>query len=347
MYRELQLMIHDDGGVIIPMFNNTIDAGSSKVKGYVSDPTLQMSGYRALRRSGSRLGAVPSCPTRWSGAVDAAGGLVLVFAGTRSSPVMLRPLSSDNPRHRKPWRRSAVRSGSTIRDPSLLALAHGLRTGRLGTSLANGRPIAEQIGFRLRNSFFLAGVAASIAVPWQLPSHSVRHQPNSVLRSDRERRQPRRNIGAGLLHRLPADSNIRCPARMVAEPIRGFANVRPWRSVARDSLPSVTLTLIVLAHMLRMTRASIIGVMSQPFIEMAFLKGMHAGESLCSTLCNAVAPIIKCRRDQSGVPRRRVIVVEVVFVYPGIGQLMVDAVSNRDVPVVQACGLIFAAIISA
>src|SRR6266851_2052243 len=47
MYRELQLMIHDDGGVIIPMFNNTIDAGSGKVKGYVSDPTLQMSGYRA------------------------------------------------------------------------------------------------------------------------------------------------------------------------------------------------------------------------------------------------------------------------------------------------------------
>jgi peptide/nickel transport system substrate-binding protein len=47
MYRDLQLMIHDDGGVIIPMFNNTIDAGSSKVKGYVLDPTLQMSGYRA------------------------------------------------------------------------------------------------------------------------------------------------------------------------------------------------------------------------------------------------------------------------------------------------------------
>jgi peptide/nickel transport system substrate-binding protein len=50
MYRQLQMMIHEDGGVIIPMFNNTLDAGSTKVKGYVPDPLLQMSGYRAPER---------------------------------------------------------------------------------------------------------------------------------------------------------------------------------------------------------------------------------------------------------------------------------------------------------
>jgi len=104
----------------------------------------------------------------------------------------------------------------------------------------------------------------------------------------------------------------------------------------------VTLTLIVLAHMLRMTRASIIGVMSQPFIEMAFLKGMHAGESLCSTLCpmpwRLIINVVAINRTVG-----RVIVVEVVFVYPALASSWWTRLSNRDVPVVQACGLIFAA----
>jgi peptide/nickel transport system permease protein len=110
------------------------------------------------------------------------------------------------------------------------------------------------------------------------------------------------------------------------------------------ALPSVTLTLIVLAHMLRMTRASIIGVMSQPFIEMAFLKGIVRWRIVVQhALPNALAPIINVIAINLAYLVVGVIVVEVVFVYPGIGQLMVDAVSNRDIPVVQACGLIFAA----
>ncbi len=109
------------------------------------------------------------------------------------------------------------------------------------------------------------------------------------------------------------------------------------------ALPAATLTLVVLAHMMRMTRAAIIGVMSHPFIEMAFLKGLPRWRIIVQhALPNALAPIINVVAINLAYLVVGVIVVEVVFVYPGIGQLMVDAVSKRDVPVVQACGLIFA-----
>ena len=97
--------------------------------------------------------------------------------------------------------------------------------------------------------------------------------------------------------------------------------------------------------MLRMTRTSIIGVMSQPYIEMAFLNGASAARVVVQhALPNAIAPIVNVIALNLAYLVVGVIVVEVVFVYPGIGQLMVDAVSKRDVPVVQACALLFAAI---
>jgi peptide/nickel transport system permease protein len=109
------------------------------------------------------------------------------------------------------------------------------------------------------------------------------------------------------------------------------------------ALPAVTLTLLVTAHMLRMTRASVLSVMSQPYIEMAFLKGLSRTRIVIRhALPNAAAPIIAVVALNLAYLIVGVVVIEVVFVYPGIGQLMVDAVSKRDLPVVQACGLIFA-----
>jgi peptide/nickel transport system permease protein len=109
------------------------------------------------------------------------------------------------------------------------------------------------------------------------------------------------------------------------------------------ALPAVTLTLLVTAHMLRMTRASVLSVMSQPYIEMAFLKGMQRTRVIVKhALPNAAGPIITVVALNLAYLIVGVVVIEVVFVYPGIGQLMVDAVSKRDLPVVQACGLIFA-----
>ncbi len=106
----------------------------------------------------------------------------------------------------------------------------------------------------------------------------------------------------------------------------------------------LTLVLVVIAHMLRMTRASVLQIMASPYIEMAFLKGLPKWRVVVRhAFPNALAPIISVVALDLAYLIVGVVVVEVVFVYPGLGQLMVDAVSKHDVPVVQACGLIFAA----
>jgi peptide/nickel transport system permease protein len=114
--------------------------------------------------------------------------------------------------------------------------------------------------------------------------------------------------------------------------------------LAAIALPVATLALVVIAHMMRMTRASIINVMSSPYIEMAELKGLSRSRiTVRHALPNALSPIINVIVLNLAYLVVGVVVVEVVFVYPGMGQLMVDHVAKRDVPVVQACGMIFAA----
>ena len=108
-------------------------------------------------------------------------------------------------------------------------------------------------------------------------------------------------------------------------------------------LPALTLTLVIVAHMMRMTRAAIINLLASPYIEMSQLKGLSKAKVIMRhALPNAWAPIATVIAFNLAYLVVGVVVVEVVFVYPGIGQLMVDAVTTRDIPVVQACALIFA-----
>jgi len=112
----------------------------------------------------------------------------------------------------------------------------------------------------------------------------------------------------------------------------------------RTFLPALTLVLVVIAHMMRMTRAAIINLLSSPYIEMARLKGISPWRVIIKhALPNAWAPIINVVALNLAYLITGVVLVEVVFVYPGIGQVLVDAVNYRDFPVVQACCLIFAA----
>jgi len=116
-----------------------------------------------------------------------------------------------------------------------------------------------------------------------------------------------------------------------------------WEKVYKTALPAMTLTLVIVAHMMRMTRAAIINLLASPYIEMARLKGISARRVIIGhALPNAWAPIATVIAFNLAYLVVGVVVVEVVFVYPGIGQLMVDAVRTRDIPVVQACALIFA-----
>jgi peptide/nickel transport system permease protein len=110
------------------------------------------------------------------------------------------------------------------------------------------------------------------------------------------------------------------------------------------ALPAITLTLVILAHMMRMTRTSIVSLLSTSYVEMARLKGVPNLRIIVKhILPNAWGPIANVIAVNLAYLIVGVVVVEVVFVYPGIGQLMVDAVKSRNIPVVQACALIFAA----
>lgn len=111
------------------------------------------------------------------------------------------------------------------------------------------------------------------------------------------------------------------------------------------AIPALVLVLVVLGHMMRMTRAAILNVMQSAYIETAELKGLRPITVIARhAFPNAIAPVVNVVMINLAYLVVGVVVVEVVFVFPGMGQYLVDHVTKRDVPVVQACGLVFAAI---
>ncbi len=221
----------------------------------------------------------------------------------------------------------------------------GILQGDLGKSLANQREISELIGVRLWNTMFLAVVAAIISVPLAVMLGILAAlYRNSIY--DR-------------VVNVVTLSSISFPEFFVAYILILFLAVKLgwfpsisnvsedlglWERIYRVSLPALTLTLVVVAHMMRMTRAAIINLLASPYIEMANLKGLSRSRIIVKhALPNAWAPIINVIVINLAYLVVGVVVVEVVFVYPGLGQLLVDSVSKRDMPVVQASSMIFAA----
>jgi peptide/nickel transport system permease protein len=225
-----------------------------------------------------------------------------------------------------------------------LSWVGGFIHGDLGNSLANGRPISEVIGWRFANSLFLAGMTALFAIPFAIFL--------GLLAAIYRESWFDRCISITTL------SAISLPEFFVAYILIALFSVQillfPSISNINEEmsllaklhaifLPCLTLSLVVIGHMMRMTRAAIINVLSSPFIEMAELKGIsHRRIIIKHALPNALSPIINVVVLNLAYLVVGVVVVEVVFVYPGLGQLLVDAVSKRDLPVVQASGLIFA-----
>lgn len=109
-------------------------------------------------------------------------------------------------------------------------------------------------------------------------------------------------------------------------------------------LPVLSLSLVIIAQIARLTRAIVVDVMRQPFIEMAILKGVPRGRVVCRhVLINAVGAIANVIALNIAYLVSGIAVVETVFAYPGVARLMVDAVMARDVPVIEACAMIFCA----
>ncbi|MBW2178317.1 MAG: ABC transporter permease [Deltaproteobacteria bacterium] len=218
--------------------------------------------------------------------------------------------------------------------------------GEFGNSLANGRPIAGLIGWRLSNSLFLAIVTAVIAVPISiLLGIAAAVYRNSFFD---------RAISISTL------SAISFPEFFVAYILIALLSVQMiifpsisninaqmsfWQKIHAIVLPCLTLTMVVMAHMMRQTRAAIINILADPFIEMAKLKGLKKARIIIlHAFPNALSPVINVVALNLAYLVVGVVIVEVVFVYPGLGQLLVDSVSKRDIPVVQASGLIFATV---
>jgi peptide/nickel transport system permease protein len=244
---------------------------------------------------------------------------------------------------------AVLRAKLGLNEPAYLRYLHwlfGVLHGNLGTSLTTGTPIAGVLLPRLANTLFLAGYAAIIAVPLAVGL--------GILSAIRE---------GGILDRtanILSLATISFPEFFVSYILivvfasglgwlPSLATVYDgmgfWSRIDATTLPAITLTLVVVAHMLRMTRTSTLAVMSSPYIETAFLKGMSRRRVVLGhALPNALGPIINVVAINLAYLVVGVVVVEVVFVYPGVGQFMVDAVSKRDLPTVQACGLIFAAV---
>lgn len=221
----------------------------------------------------------------------------------------------------------------------------GALQGDFGVSLANKRSVAEQLGPRFANTLFLAGLAAAIAVPLALFLGVLAALfRNSIF--DRVANvgtltsisSPEFFLGYILILFLAVKNPI-FPAISTIS-----ADATFFDQLYRSMLPAITLTLVVTAHMMRMTRAAIINLLASPYIEMARLKGVPRWRVIVNhALVNALAPIINVVALNLAYLVTGVVLVEVVFVYPGVGQLLVDSVSTRDLPVVQACCLIFAA----
>ena len=222
----------------------------------------------------------------------------------------------------------------------------GIVTGDLGVSLASKREISELVGIRIANTLFLGGFAAAIAVPLALFLGILAALYRNTLYD--------RAINTFTLTTISFPEFFVAYILILFFAIKlgwfpGISNISTELSFGnklyRTLLPATTLTLVVLAHMLRMTRATIINLLASPYIEMARLKGISPMKIILRhALPNALAPIVNVVAINLAYLVVGVVIVEVVFVYPGLGQLMVDSVSKRDIPVVQACSMIFASV---
>ena len=229
-------------------------------------------------------------------------------------------------------------------------------TGNLGISFAQMNfasnmggdqlvGVSEQIMPRFRATMFLAGVTAMIAVPISITLGILAALYRNSLFD--------RAVNIATLSSISSPefflAYILILVLAVLNPVfPSLSNVYDGMPLGeklnRTMLPALTLTLVVTAHMMRMTRAAIINLLASPYIEMARLKGISPMRVIVRhALPNALAPIINVIALNLAYLITGVVVVEVVFVYPGIGQLFVDSVKIRDIPVVQACCLIFAA----
>lgn len=241
---------------------------------------------------------------------------------------------------------AGLRTAMHLDDPALLRFVRwlfGLLHGELGTSYANNMAIADLIGPRFVNSMKLAGITTVIAVPLALTLGISSAMLRGTLY---DRVVTVMTIGV-----------ISVPEFMIATlAVLVFAVYLKWLpalSLVSEvhtlfdvlrvyAMPVITLTFVVSAQMIRMSRAAVIETLDTPYVEMALLKGAPRMRIvLRHALPNALGPIVNAVALSLSYLVGGVIIVETIFNYPGIAKLMVDGVATRDLPLIQSCAMIF------
>jgi peptide/nickel transport system permease protein len=221
-------------------------------------------------------------------------------------------------------------------------LGHMLQ-GDAGASLVNGQAIGELIGKRLPSSLVLAGATAAVSVPLALALGILSAMYRGSL------------FDKGL--NMLAVSLVSVPEFLIATlAVLLFAVKLRWLSALSHTadiaslgqflkayaMPVFTLCCVIVAQMARMTRAAVIDQLRSPYVEMARLKGARPVRIvLTHALPNAIGPIANAVALSLSYLLGGVLIVESIFNYPGIANLMIDAVTTRDIPLVQACAMIF------
>ncbi len=269
---------------------------------------------------------------------------VLIFVGTEILPG--DAATSMLGQNRTPEAVAALREQLGLNRPAPLRYVEWLYhvgKGDAGFSLAARRDMGPEIRERLSNTLFLAGVVAVVSVPLSV----MLGLACAIWQNGWFDRLA--NILALLAVAVPEFFLAYVLIIVLSVQLGWFPSLALlsddmtiWDRLYAVTLPTGTLTLVILAHIMRTTRTAVIQVLTLPYIEMAVLKGMPQWRIVVRhSLPNAAAPIINAVAQNLAYLIVGVVVVEVVFSYPGLGQLMVDSVAKRDLPVAQTCGLFF------
>ncbi|MRV71706.1 ABC transporter permease subunit [Duganella sp. FT92W] len=243
---------------------------------------------------------------------------------------------------------AALREKFGLDKPAYIRYFHwlgGLLQGDPGVALANGLPVAELIGSRLPNSLTLAAATAAVSVPLALAIGIG----TAMVRGSLFDRVV--NVATVWVVSVPEFLIATVAVLIFAVKLRWLSALSRADDIATFgeflrvyAMPVMTLCCVIVAQMARMTRAAVIDQLNSSYVEMARLKGVRPVRMvLIHALPNAVGPIANAVALSLSYLIGGVIIVESIFNYPGIASLMVDSVTMRDMPVVQACAMLFCA----
>jgi peptide/nickel transport system permease protein len=219
----------------------------------------------------------------------------------------------------------------------------GIAGGDPGRSMVANMPVAEVIADRLPNTLKLAGLTALFSVPVALLI-GIAAAMNRGGRLDRTL-----SVSTLAMVALPEFLVATLGVLVFSVQLLWLPSIAmlskdaSWTDYLRSmALPILSLSVVVIAQMARMTRAAVIDQLSQPYAEMAALKGLsRAAVVRRHVLPNALGPIVNAMALSLSYLLGGAIIVETIFNYPGLASLMVNAVTSRDTPLLQACAMIF------